>query len=212
MLTKCVPGNAPGNAPGPAGGWPDADLRRLMAAILAQRSAPDGLWVFAYGALIWEGGFAHDADPVGSVDGLVRRYCIWDERNRGTPEHRALTLGLEREAGTCDGVAFHIPERHLHEAFWTVWKQEMAGGYYTAEWVPVTVAGGVHTAVTFVADPRHALYAETLPDHEVSEILRAGKGQGGTATAYLTNTADTLRDRGVPDPYLDRLAASIQMT
>ena len=202
----------PGNGPGPAGGWQEEDLRRMMAAVLAQRDAPDGIWVFAYGALIWEGGFARDADPVGSVDGLVRRYCIWDERNRGTPERRALTLGLEREPGLCDGVAFHIPERDLHEAFWTVWKQEMAGGYYTAEWVPVTVSGHIHTAVTFVADPRHALYAGTLPDHEVAAVLTAGEGEGGTATEYLNNTAEALRDRGVPDRYLDQLAASVQTT
>ena len=89
---------------------PEAELRRGMGRVLGQRKTADGIWVFAYGALIWEDGFGHDSARAGTVEGLVRRYCIWDNRNRGTVAQPALTLGLDRQPGACAGVAFHLPE------------------------------------------------------------------------------------------------------
>ena len=187
---------------------PEAELRRDMQRILGQRQE-SGIWVFAYGALIWEDGFAHDTARAGAVEGLVRRYCIWDNRNRGTVEQPALTLGLDRRPGSCAGVAFHLVEATVQEALWTVWKQEMSGGYYTAEWVDVATKAGPVAAVTFVADPRHPLYAGAVPESEVVDLLAVGVGPGGTAARYLLQTADALRDRGIPDADLERLEAAV---
>lgn len=188
---------------------PEAELRRGMGRVLDGRQAADGIWVFAYGALIWQNGFAHDAARAGTVKGLVRRYCIWDNRNRGTVEQPALTLGLERQPGACAGVAFHLAEDTVQEAFWTVWKQEMSGGYYTAERVDVATEAGPVAAVTFVADPRHPLYAGTVPESEVVDLLAAGVGPGGTAASYLLQTAEALRGWGIPDPALERCEAAV---
>lgn len=188
---------------------PEAELRRGMGRVLDRRRAADGIWVFAYGALIWEDGFAYDAARAGTVDGLARRYCIWDNRNRGTVEQPALTLGLDRQPGACGGVAFHLAEEAVQEALWTVWKQEMSGGYYTAEWVQVATEAGPVAAVTFVADPRHPLYAGEVPESEIVDLLAAGVGPGGTAASYLLRTADALRGRGIPDAELERLEAAV---
>ena len=188
---------------------PEAELRRGMGRVLDGRQAADGIWVFAYGALIWEDGFAHDAARAGTVQGLVRRYCIWDNRNRGTVEQPALTLGLDRQPGACAGVAFHLAKDAVQEALWTVWKQEMAGGYYTAEWVQVATEAGPVAAVTFVADPRHPLYAGAVPESEAVDLLAVGVGPGGTAAGYLMQTADALRGWGIPDPALERYEAAV---
>lgn len=188
---------------------PEAELRRGMARVLDGRQAADGIWVFAYGALIWEDGVAYDAARAGTVEGLVRRYCIWDNRNRGTVEQPALTLGLDRQPGACAGVAFHLAEDTVQEALWTVWKQEMAGGTYTAERVDAATEAGPVAAVTFVADPRHPLYAGAVPESEVVDLLAAGVGPGGTAASYLMQTADALRGWGIPDAELDRYEAAV---
>ncbi len=188
---------------------PEAELRRGMGRVLDERQAADGIWVFAYGALIWEDGFAYDAARAGTVEGLVRRYCIWDNRNRGTVAQPALTLGLDRQPGACAGIAFHLAEDAVQEALWTVWKQEMAGGYYTAEWVDAATEAGPVAAVTFVADPRHPLYAGAVPESEVVDLLSVGVGPGGTAASYLMQTADALRRWGIPDPALDRCEAAV---
>ena len=188
---------------------PEAELRRGMQGVLDQRQTADGIWVFAYGALIWEDGFAHDAARTGTVDGLARRYCIWDNRNRGTVEQPALTLGLHWQPGACGGVAYHLAEDTVQDALWTVWKQEMSGGYYTAEWVEAVTEAGPVAAVTFVADPRHPLYAGAVPETEIVDLLAAGVGPGGTAAGYLLQTADALRGWGIPDLDLQRLEAAV---
>jgi len=187
----------------------EPQLRQSMQAALDQRRAADGIWVFAYGSLIWKGGFDHDAARAGSVEGLVRRYCIWDDRNRGTTARHALTLGLERQPGNCTGVAFHLAEGCVQEALWTVWQQEMTGGYYTAEWVEVASREGSVTAVTFVADPWHPLHAGAVPEDEALDILATGIGPGGTAASYLLQMAEALRRWGIPDAYLEHYEAEV---
>lgn len=187
---------------------PEAELRRDMQRVLDQRPVADGIWVFAYGALIWENG-DHDAARAGTVEGLVRRYCIWDDRNRGTVAQPALTLGLDRQPGACAGVVLHLAEDTVQEALWTVWKQEMSGGYYAAERVDVATEAGPVAAVTFVADPRHPLYAGAVPESEVVDLLAAGVGPGGTAASYLLQTAEALRRWGIPDMELERHEAAV---
>ena len=188
---------------------PEAELRRGMQGVLDGREVADGIWVFAYGALIWEDGFIYDMARAGTVDGLMRRYCIWDNRNRGTVEQPALTLGLDRQPGACGGIAFHLPEDTVQEALWTVWKQEMSGGYYAAEWVDAATEVGPVAAVTFVADSRHPLYAGTVPESEIVDLLAAGVGPGGAAADYLLRTADALRGWDIPDLNLERLEAAV---
>lgn len=188
---------------------PKAELRRGMQDVLDRRRRADGIWVFAYGALTWQDAVAHDAARPGTVEGLVRRYCIWDDRNRGTVGQPALTLGLDRQPGACAGVALHLAEATVHETLWTVWQQEMPGGYYTACWVDVATKDGPVAAVTFVTDTRHPLYAGAMPEPEVVDLLAAGVGPGGTAASYLLQTAEALRRWGIPDPALERCEAEV---
>ena len=70
---------------------PEHELRRAADEVLAMRPDEDGVWVFAYGALMWDDSFKADAAHAGTVAGMERSYCIWDERNRGTPARRSLT-------------------------------------------------------------------------------------------------------------------------
>lgn len=133
-------------------GLPEAALRRGADQALAKRTGP-GVWVFAYGALLWDCTAAQDAERPGEVGGLSARYCLRDKLSRGTPEHPSLTLGLQPDSGPCLGAALHLPERDLAENFWRVWQQEMAQGCYQARWVQVRTEAGMLDAVTFVADP-----------------------------------------------------------
>lgn len=188
--------------PGPS----EAELRQGFEAVLSERQPGAGLWVFAYGALLWDRSFAWDEERVATLPGLARRYCLWDERNRGTPEHRSLTLGLI-PGEACSGAALHLAEDGLAENFWTVWQHEMPPGTYEARWVDLETGAGPVRAVTFVADPGHPLFAEPMPDAVVARILASTSGEGGPALDYLHRTGAAMRERGVPDPFLDRLQA-----
>ncbi len=187
---------------------PEAVLRRDAAAMLADRTGP-GIWVFAYGALLWDGTAVRDEERPGEVGGLSARYCLRDERSRGTPANPSLTLGLQPDKGPCLGAALHLPERDLAEKFWQVWKQEMSQGCYQARWVQVRSDAGVLDAVTFIADPSHPLFAGAVPEDEVARILATTAGPGGTAVDYLDRTAEAVRRLRMRDAYLERLQAEV---
>lgn len=197
---------APPGVPVPA--LPEAELRRGFAAVLSEREAGAGVWVFAYGALLWEREFAWDEERVAELPGLTARYCLWDERNRGTPERRSYTLGLLPGDG-CAGAVLHLAETGLEDDLWKVWQHEMPPGYYRARWVDVRTEAGPVRALTFVADAGHPLYAGDVPEAEVAAVLASTSGEGGTASEYLLETARALRERGVPDPYLERLRGPV---
>lgn len=186
----------------------DADLRRGFDAVLSEREPGAGLWMFAYGALLWERDFAWDEERVAGLPGLDVRYCLWDERNRGTPERRSFTLGL-RPGGGCAGAALHLAESGVEENAWKVWRHEMPPGYYRARWVPVETEAGPVRALTFEADPDHPLHAGDVPEAELAAVLASTSGEGGTAAEYLINTVEALRERGVPNPYLERLHEAV---
>ena len=207
-MLDLIPGFRPAPLPGP----PEASLREGADKILAerprQRDEP-GIWVFAYGALLWQHPKQYDVMHPGRVQGLTRRYCLYDERNRGTPGHRSLTLGLIPGAEPCVGGAMHLVEDGLAETFWSVWKQEMTAGAYEACWVPVETEHGTFAAVTFVADPDHPLYAGTPSDEDVARTLATTSGSGGTAASYLAKTVGALRGLGLRDARLEGLQARV---
>ncbi len=49
---------------------PETELRQSMQDALLRRPPGDGVWVFAYGALLWDDGIDCDADAVGTVRAL----------------------------------------------------------------------------------------------------------------------------------------------
>ena len=192
----------------PAPSVPEDELHRGAAQALAEREG-DGIWVFAYGALIWEREYSADEERVGTLPGMARRYCLRDVSNRGTPARPSLTLGLVPAEGACPGVLVHLAERGLERNFWAVWRHEMKSGLYRAQWAQVSSEEGAVRALTFVADETIPLFAGALPEHEVAAILAATSGKGGPAADYLRQTASAMTARGAPDPYLDRLAAAV---
>jgi len=179
-----------------------------MDEALAARPSGDGAWVFAYGALLWERAFRFDEERVGRVSGLARHYCFWDESNRGTPTHKGLPLGLV-PGESCSEGAIHLPADGLREALWTVWQHEMSPGYYIARWKPVWTPEGDVVALTFLADPAHALFAASVTDSDAAEILAIAVGPGGPAAAYLLELVRWLREHDVPDPHLERFQAMV---
>lgn len=187
------------------------ELRATMLKALAERpTGDDGIWVFAYGALLWERNFRWDAETPCTLRGYVRRYCLTDDRNRGTPERPGVTLGLLRQpGGECCAAAIHLPERHLRDSLWTIWQQEMAPGYYDAEWVAAGYDGDTLPMLAFVARPDHRLCPGELSPDRTAELLATSVGKGGSAAEYLLDAVEALRGRGCRDAYLEDLAERV---
>ena len=57
----------------------------------------DALWIFGYGSLIWNPGFAFDDRVVARLDGWHRSFCMRSIHYRGTVE--VPGLGLDAAMG-----------------------------------------------------------------------------------------------------------------
>jgi cation transport protein ChaC len=67
------------------------------------------LWVFGYGSLIWNPGFAVADQQVAVLPGWRRSFCMRSIHHRGTEAEPGLVLALDRATGaSCAGVAFRV--------------------------------------------------------------------------------------------------------
>ncbi len=175
------------------------------------------MWVFAYGSLIWNPGFAHAGSHPALLRGFHRRFCLWSHRYRGTPEMPGLVLGLDR-GGACRGVAFRVAARHAAEVLGYLDDRELPDGaeqvYHRrvlkVRLLDAPAAGGVPAvapAVAYVANRACRLYAARLSPEQAAAAIARGRGQMGPNRDYLLNTVGGLRAMGVRDAGLDRIAA-----
>jgi cation transport protein ChaC len=166
------------------------------------------LYVFGYGSLIWKPGFAHAGMHPALLRGFHRRFCIWSRSYRGTPEAPGLVLGLAR-GGACRGVAFRVPAADAPAVLDYLDEREMTGGVYHRRLVPLRLldGGGVRQAVAFVADPAGPAYCAGLTPEAMAAAIAGGHGIMGPNRDYLLHTVSHLREMGVRDAGLDRVAA-----
>ncbi|HUZ71840.1 MAG TPA: gamma-glutamylcyclotransferase [Stellaceae bacterium] len=184
--------NRRGAAPAPA--------RAKLASIAA-----DGLWLFAYGPLMWEPGFAYyDAKPA-LLYGHHRRFCVYSHGQRGAPDRPGLVLGLDR-GGACKGIAFRIPAVDVPRALAYLWGREMQSPVYRLKQLRVQLRGGrLVKALALIVDRAHPSYAGALTLAETARLIGRGHGRRGTARHDLGDTVRELQRLGVVDGPLHRL-------
>lgn len=189
---------------------PETLLRASLAGALCSRGPGDLPRVFAYGALMWEGREVPGAEAAPArIGGFARRWQLRDIHDRGVPEAPGLTLGLEPAPGEhCEGLLLTLPE---DAALWPVWRQQMLPGCYRAEWITVfpLPQGRPVRALTFIADAAHALHTGPLPETAQARILAAAVGPRGPNAAYLLSVQEGLRQAGLVDRQVDRLAGMV---
>ena len=175
-------------------------LRRASMAGWAGRD----LWVFAYGALMWDPGIHAVEIRRATLAGWHRRFCLAVEFFRGTPEQPWLCAGLDA-GGDCEGLAFRIPGEAVERETDILWMREMVFPGYQPTILPVDTPQGAIDALAFVAD-RHCHRYVNLDDTETVRIIATAKGFIGPNRAYFDGLASKLQELGIADPYFDRLA------
>jgi len=191
---------------------PDEERNASLHALLAERPdrVTDGVWVFAYGSLIWNPMVHHVQREVAHTPDWHRSFCLATKGGRGTPENPGLMLGL-REGGGCTGVAFRIEEALIGPELDLLWRREMVARGYIPRWVPLhDPAGGmIGHGIAFTIDPEGPGYCGDLCEEVVVRRLATARGQMGTAAEYLYRTRDGLRDLGIDCPFVERIAALV---
>ena len=162
------------------------------------------IYVFGYGSLIWNPCMHHSGRIAGTVRGFHRRFCLWSNVYRGTPENPGLVLALDR-GGACRGMLYRLPADVAYKELTLLWRREMFGGSYVAKWLKANTEDGPVKAIGFVINHASKAYAGRLSDDEVVHKLAHCRGHYGSGADYLVQTAAALRAGGLDDPHLDRL-------
>jgi len=171
----------------------------------------DGLhWVFGYGSLIWNPGFAHLAAVPARLSGAHRRLCVYSHRHRGTIEHPGLVFGL-MPGGSCHGMAFAVEAADWPEAYAYLVEREQDAGVYREVTRALRLRDGQTVpGLVFMADPNHPQYAGRLPVAQQIDIVRGAHGQSGANIDYVLATVDKLDSMGIVDRGLTELAVLLR--
>jgi cation transport protein ChaC len=186
----------------------EAEMAAILEEILQRHDPAQDLWVFGYGSLIWNPAFDFAEQRAALLRGWHRRFCLRMEIGRGTPERPGLMLALDH-GGACKGVAFRIAAEKIRQELHVLWQREMFGGAYHARWVRLESGGEVIPAVTFVINRAHPRYIKELSVEQTAALIATGSGDLGTCREYLENTISHLKELGLSDAGLNRIAAAL---
>ena len=163
-------------------------------------------WVFGYGSLIWNPGFAHVSAQQGLLKGAHRSLSIVSHHHRGTVEQPGLVFGLTR-GGSCRGMVFEVADADWPQVYAYLQEREQVTAVYRDVTRPVHLADGrTIGALAFLVDERHEQFAGRLSLEQQLAMVRAGVGLSGRNIDYVLNTARHLRELGIRDRQLKALA------
>ncbi|MEO1199502.1 MAG: gamma-glutamylcyclotransferase, partial [Pseudomonadota bacterium] len=160
---------------------------------------------------MWRPGFPHEDAVPARLTGAHRALCVYSHVHRGTPSRPGLVLGLDR-GGACRGVAFRVASTDWEETVAYLRAREQATAVYLERLRPVTLimsdngSGPSVSALTYLVDRDHIQYAGRLSEDRQHSLVLDGHGQAGPNIDYIVNTVAHLRELGIHDVQLMRLA------
>ena len=171
----------------------------------------DDLWVFGYGSLMWNPGFAFTERRKARLEGFTRRLCIWSHVYRGTPEAPGLVFGLA-PGGACHGVAYRVEAALRDETIAYLRERELVTYVYREIETPAALDDGRRvSALAYVADHENPQFAGVLPDDEALGVIRRSHGKSGPNVDYVLNTRAELHRLGIEDAELDAICARLAL-
>ena len=163
-------------------------------------------WVFGYGSLIWNPGFAHVETSRARLSGYRRALCIHSWVHRGTQQKPGLVLGLDL-GGSCIGLAFRVPGELHDEVMAYLRERELVTRVYVERKLTARLDDGRRIeVVTYVCDRSHEQYAGSLDTEEAAALVRDARGKSGDNVSYLLSTLDHLKALGIRDQWLEDVA------
>jgi glutathione-specific gamma-glutamylcyclotransferase len=169
----------------------DAEIAACLDTILADHPSDEDVWLFGYGSLMWNPAMLFAETRGGRVLGWHRKYCLWLEAGRGTPENPGLMLGLDR-GGAAAGALFRVPADQARAELLLPFRRELFTHSYDARWVSVATPDGVIRAVTFVVNRAAVHYVRRLDLDRVAHHVASASGVLGSCMEYLRQTLAAL--------------------
>jgi cation transport protein ChaC len=171
----------------------------------------DHLWVFGYGSLIWDPGFAVAERQIARLDGYHRSFCMRSVHYRGTHDAPGLVLALDAAPGaSCQGLALLAEPGSEAATLAALRERELISYAYREAVLPVTLPGGrIVAALTYVINRDHDQYCLGLTLAEQAQIIARSSGVRGPNRDYLLATYHHLTELGIDDPDMAWLAQRI---
>jgi len=188
----------------------DDDFAAIRDSLLAAHATGNGVWIFAYGSLLWNPCFEAVEARQATLHGWHRRFSLWLTRWRGTHDFPGLMLALDR-GGSCRGMLYRLPEEGLAAAIDTLLQREMSSMPPTnvPRWVAARSGGETVRAIAFVADRAGPAYAAGVGEERTVEILALAAGHIGSCADYLRRTVVQLERLNIRDSGLWRLQSKV---
>ncbi len=177
---------------------------------VADRQVADRqVWIFGYGSLMWEPGFAYLEAAPALVHGYHRAFCMYSYHHRGTREAPGLVLALDR-GGSCRGRAYRVAAADAEAVFQYLHEREMSHYVYVLKRLRARLRGRRSYAYAYVADAAHEQYAGRLPIEAAAALIRRARGNSGANVEYLENTVRHLDELGIKDGPAHALLARVR--
>lgn len=157
-------------------------------------------WVFGYGSLLWDPGFAPVRQVKACLHGYHRSFCMLSIHHRGSEQDPGLVLALDsKEGGQCTGVAFQVADRDAETVLAQLRERELISSAYYEDTVGlVTDTGEEIMALAYIINRDHVQYCQYDLEKQAQIIAKASGGRGPN-TEYLFNTAAHLTDMSIHD-------------
>ncbi len=184
----------------------DEDYKAIVARLLEEADLSKGVWVFAYGSLIWKPAWPVETQHPAQLRGWHRSFCMRLPRFRGTPDRPGLMMSLDR-GGSCRGVIQHIPAPLVVQHVDQFVRREFTAKPSTnrPRWVTVECEGERIPAIVIAINRNGPMYAGGHSLEETAAILARACGHWGSGAEYLMNTVAHLESLGIHDRYLWKL-------
>lgn len=207
LISGCHPAPV-ADEPGVMRDLPEHEIRASLGEFVRAQSCHDGIWVFAYGSLLWNPEVAPSETRLATVRGWHRRFCLWQWRHRGSRERPGLMLALDT-GGACRGVVHRVDGPDVEDKLLPVWHRELRGDGYRPRVVIATTEAGAVPAVAFVVNRAGPRYAGRLPEARVARHIASACGAKGPSAEYLRRLVLTLEGLGIRDRRVWRLQRAV---
>ena len=179
-------------------------------------AAPDPVWVFGYGSLMWRPAMAYIARRAARIDGWARRFWQASTDHRGTAEAPGRVLTLVESPDTVWGMAYAIARAAWPATEAALELREQQG--YARLAVELQLAAGeaagpvVETAagLLYVATAANPYFIGPEPLDATADIVRRSHGPSGSNRDYVLELDRMLTAMGAADPEVSRLAQRLR--
>jgi cation transport protein ChaC len=165
-------------------------------------------WMFGYGSLMWDPGFAHVERRPAVLKGYHREFCMVSTRNRGTEEEPGLVLSL-CPGGETVGIVYGYEAAKAAEVLTYLDEREGLGRAHQRAVVPIRVLDATQERLTpswtYLPILTAKNYDCLIPLERSAGLVAKGRGRIGTSYDYLRLLIGELHKLKVPDRKLNEL-------